>query len=96
MKKMMPTERAVAEHFAALIRQCLTESEVERIRELNEAERDMSVCHTHDFCDANMVMDHALESLGVSVWNGTDGDMYDDAVDLWNAAWSLARRERMV
>lgn len=40
-------------------------------------------CATHDFCDANMVMLAAFESLGTPVNN--------DAPQLWNDAWTQAK-----
>lgn len=49
-------------------------------------------CASHDYCDANMVMDAALASHG-SLWS--DGHEDDDAAQqevrhrLWNEAWCL-------
>lgn len=46
-------------------------------------------CATHDYCDANMVMDaafHAVLRREPSV--ESDGDM-----DLWNSAWNLAKAD---
>lgn len=49
-------------------------------------------CASHDYCDANMVMDAALASHG-SRWS--DGHEDDDAAQqevrarLWNDAWNL-------
>jgi hypothetical protein len=45
------------------------------------------VCHSHDFCDANMAMDTAMKKLGMST------DLNDDTVlALVNAAWELAKK----
>ena len=44
------------------------------------------ICHSHDFCDANMVM-HAAFCRSFGNPPG-DSDMADD--ELWNEAWKLA------
>ncbi len=64
----------------------------ERLREVslaNQAELNPGVCHTHDACDANMVMASAFERvMGVQV------DLRSSSqARLWDEAWSLARRK---
>lgn len=55
----------------------------------NRAETVEGVCHTHDFCDANMVMFAALGDFGLA----DDFDPADEAqARLWNDAWALAVR----
>jgi len=45
-----------------------------------------NICASHDYCDANMAMDKAMEdcSIDFSLQN-------DEHVKLWNDAWSLAK-----
>lgn len=57
----------------------------------NRVETDPGVCHSHDYCDANMVMDAAFRSLGLDPFGGGD-TMPDAMVDLWNDAWDRAKR----
>jgi hypothetical protein len=55
----------------------------------NAAEESENVCHSHDFCDANMVMDAAWLSLfGRSMCDHADQEA---ATALWNAAWDRAK-----
>lgn len=54
----------------------------------NRTQQRSNICHTHDFCDANMVL-HAVflrydmdvaEEGGFNLWGG-----------LWNETWNLAK-----
>jgi hypothetical protein len=64
---------------------------------LNGAETMEGVCHSHDFCDANMAMDAAFErAFGYSPLDDeqrdeADGGMSVANMELWNAAWDLAK-----
>jgi len=66
------------------------------IARLNRAEKVKGVCHSHDFCDANMSMHAALEECGFDVSalfsecdeKDEEGPIYD----LWNRAWDLAKK----
>lgn len=49
-----------------------------------------SVCHTHDFCDANMLMAAAWqEFFGSPVPLGDDWT--DEDAEVWNDAWAIAK-----
>ena len=65
------TPAELAREFSRLLREQLTAQEVEQAQKLNAIEAtsnpDYECCHSHDFCDANMVMDEAVKNLtGVS------------------------------
>lgn len=68
----------------ALVEDLGTET-VTTIIERNAAETDPNVCHSHDFCDANMVMLAAFESHFDRVAN-----LNDDAY-LMSQAWDEAK-----
>jgi hypothetical protein len=86
---MRPTPADVAVAFVAVLRTWLTPQEMAMVRERNRVEPDARVCHSHDFCDANMAMDAALEQLGATYESSDDGQP-DWRTDLWNAAWNHA------
>lgn len=79
--------------FAEILKDWLTEAEWEEMRRRNAAETEHGVCHSHDFCDANMAMAEALQESGVIVIG--DGVIDDDGVTIWNAAWDHATRHRL-
>lgn len=63
---------------------------------LNREEDNPSVCHSHDFCDANMTMFHAGTKLKLwddTLWEGEDRGQRDREVHLFNAAWGLAKEK---
>lgn len=48
---------------------------------------ESNVCHTHDFCDANMLM---LEAWQEMFGDAPDLDN-DDHLAAWNDAWAIAK-----
>lgn len=81
-----PTAEQVAAKFSEILRGWLTPEQMEQVVERNRAEKSPGVCHSHDFCDANMAMLGAFEALGVP-----DPDVDDPAVlKLWSDAWDIA------
>ena len=83
--------KELANAFSKIIREWLTEEELAEVRELNAGEpKNVSICHSHDFCDANQAMIDALESLGVEYGSEDFGDG-DKGFDILNAAWDLAK-----
>lgn len=69
------TSFALAGAFAALMKRDLTAAEFAEMRQRNTTERyGDGVCASHDFCDANMVMLEAFQTLF-----GRDPDMDSDA-----------------
>jgi hypothetical protein len=63
----------------------------------NRDETCEGVCHTHDYCDANMVMDEAMRNCGIDpdLARDEDGEPVEpfdtEFTNLWNAAWDLAK-----
>lgn len=78
-------EQRLADVFVAELTRCLTHLEFEQMQIRNALEKDPLVCHSHDFCDANMVMVAAGLRLGVDLSECTDYD-----INLINSAWQLA------
>jgi len=58
------TVRQLAVRFGKLLRQNMSAKEYRLVVHRNRKETQPSVCHSHDFCDSNMVMRDALLSLG--------------------------------
>lgn len=79
---------AIAQAFCTEVVSTLTEEELTLVRERNRAETSAGVCHTHDFCDANMLMYAAFVKCGLAK---DVADVISDELQLlWNAAWELA------
>jgi hypothetical protein len=79
-----------ARAFSKVLKEWIGAVGMAQTNALNANESDPLVCHSHDFCDANMAMDEALRGLGVDMdWDDEEG-MPQWINNLWNAAWSMA------
>lgn len=75
---------AIADAFETELRAELSADELREAVAANRDEPNPAICHTHDFCDANMVMAAAFERvLGRPIDLQSDADRA-----LWGAAWS--------
>ena len=75
--------KKLARAFSALLVKRIGKAKVKKVNKLNLTETDSGVCHSHDFCDANMVMASAIRRAG----------LLDDP-RLWNDAWRFAVKNR--
>lgn len=86
----------IAGAFVALLRRDLTPTQWAEMRERNATpDYAAGACASHDYCDANMIMLEACETLGVpTVLDFTDGEPdHEKACQVWNAAWEIAKRD---
>jgi hypothetical protein len=82
----LPTTQELADRFVTLLRRDLTPKQWQAMVRDNRTETNPHICHSHDHCDANMVMAEAFEALA-----GVAPDIdNDDHTALWNAAWDAA------
>lgn len=77
----------LAREFSKLLVQDLGKAVVLKINRLNRKELVTGVCHTHDFCDANMTMKAAAKKIGLTLESSSRRDS-----EIWNDAWSLAAK----
>lgn len=81
------TKIKLARKFGSLIQEGFTTQQFRIMLDRNKAETDDAVCHTHDFCDANMYMAEAFQTV-----IGREPDVSDEAdAELWSDAWSIAK-----
>lgn len=85
----MPKVDALAKQFSKVLRGWLGAKKMKTVIARNHAEQEPGICHSHDFCDANMAMDQAFRDLGVHGMPDGHGD--DAMTNAWNAAWDLAK-----
>jgi hypothetical protein len=81
----------VARAFAIGLKASLSAEDLAEVVRRNRTAdyADASLCASHDFCDANMVMYPAITAvLGRDVLAET---MADDDAAIWNEAWKLAK-----
>lgn len=81
--------RELAHEFAVVLRRDLTHEQLAQVNARNEVEEDSSICHTHDFCDANESMAEAFERLFSRPMTFDEDD-----TALVHEAWSIAKNDR--
>lgn len=77
--------------FSQILREWLSESEMAEVVARNAAETNPQICHSHDFADPNQAMLDAAKDLGFREIDVLDGPLSSAGIDLWNAAWNLAK-----
>lgn len=76
---------ALARAFADNVLAALGKDKVDKVVSINSASHP-DTCATHDFCDSNVMMLEAMESIGIA-FDPADADQ----ADLINRAWTLAK-----
>ena len=87
-----PMPAVLARAFSRDMSACLSPLHLSEVVRRNALQANPSICHSHDFCDANMVMNQTLQEFGV-----VDFDVADEAGQLamcrlWNEAWGMAKQ----
>ena len=91
-----PLADRLAADFANLLHGYFRADQWAEMRQRNATpEYGGSVCASHDFCDANMVMLEAFEKHGqAAACHLTDGSAEHEAsCVLWGEAWAIAKRD---
>lgn len=97
---ILVTPEILGAKFADLLKADFTRQEWSIMRQRNRTETHPGVCHSHDFCDANMVMlaamvELCLQSPADLSALGETSPQWNYSVDLWNAAWDWAKKNRL-
>jgi hypothetical protein len=85
------TVEELAREFSSVLKKWLTKKEFREVIRRNDAESNPSICHSHDFCDANMAMVAAFENLNLET---PDDEQGEASFRLWNEAWNMAVKNR--
>lgn len=81
----------IARLFAISIAEEVGEEKVEEIDQLNDIEPNRDICHSHDFCDANVHMHEAILSVtGINVSDEL-ANLSAHARALWECAWDYTK-----
>ncbi len=82
------TVKLLAHEFSQALRSSLSPEEMTEVVLRNRAQASPNICHSHDFCDANMVLHEVFMKHGMDV--ADEGGM-DRWGELWDRAWNLAK-----
>jgi len=84
----MNDTQKISNAFNNKMREWLDDDEFNSLIKKTKSQTDPNVCHTHDYCDANVIMDECfVEILG----REHDCASQTDA-DIWNDAWTLSKQ----
>lgn len=85
---MTPTAHTLALEFSQGFHDCLGPEQMREVVERNRADTAPGVCHSHDLCDANMVIYAVFLRHGMDP--ATEEGMERHGA-LWDQAWNLAK-----
>ncbi len=85
---MTPTVETLALEFSQGLRSHITEEQMAEVIRRNRAEASPGICHSHDFCDANMFLYDVFMKYGM---NPVEEGGLDRWGDLWDRAWNMAK-----
>jgi hypothetical protein len=89
--------KQLASKFSQVLNEWLTPEEMSEVRQRNDAEpKDSGICHSYDFCDANMAMFEAFEKVLNRKPRIVDEEASEEDrewdTNLWSEAWTLAMK----
>lgn len=85
--RTLPAIPALAAAFSRLLHEELGARTMAEVVTRNAHEPDPTICHSHDFTDANQLMATAWEELAGYTPDGND----EAQAAVWRAAWHAAR-----
>lgn len=87
-RAMTTAVETLAKEFSQALHALLTPAQMSEVVLRNAQEPDPAICHTHDFCDANVVLHEVFISHGMDP--ADEGGM-EKWGHLWDGAWNLAK-----
>ncbi|MDP2828662.1 MAG: hypothetical protein Q8O37_08650 [Sulfuricellaceae bacterium] len=78
----------MAAEFSDLLKSWLSPEEMEEVVRRNEGEDDLNICHSHDFCDANMALHEVFMRHGMDVTDEQGASRFGQK---WGEVWQLAK-----
>lgn len=85
---MTPTAAILALEFSQGLHACLGPEKMMMVVEHNRVETAPSSCHSHDFCNANMVLYEVFLQHGIDPATEEGIELHGA---LWDRAWNLAK-----
>lgn len=92
----------LAREFSAVLKRWLSADDWAALLVATKALKDDSICHSHDYCDANVAMDEAFRVVtgracvlpcDVAEDSAAEVSQLDADNALWNAAWTMAKAQ---
>ena len=78
----------LAKEFSEGLKRTLSSTEMVELVRRNRGETIPNICHSHDFCDANMVLHGVFMRHGMDI---TDEGGRERWGSIWDASWNMAK-----
>jgi hypothetical protein len=88
MTTLMPTPETLAREFADALEAILSPKDMREIVRRNRGETHPRICHTHDFCDANVVLFDVFIKYGMDIAAEGGRQRWGK---LWDDSWQAAK-----
>jgi len=85
---MAATVETLAREFGKALRSLVSAEDMQEIILRNRNESRSGICHSHDFCDANVVLHEVFLAHGMDIADEGGRDRWGT---LWVDAWNLAQ-----
>jgi len=83
--------KALAIEFSKLLHRDLTTQQYAEVLARNASETDASICHTHDFIDANETMVEATENYFDDLDESEEEALITELGTIQTLAWAMAK-----
>jgi len=85
------TLETIARKFGELLLRDIGLDDLKTVNRENAKDASPNICHSHDFCDANMVLAEAFEDSGIEPFPDDEQEM-DKVIDLCNKVHGIAKQ----
>lgn len=79
---------ALAKEFSHSLKSALSSEEMNDLVKKNQSELIPGICHSHDYCDANMVLHEVFMKHGMDIADEGGRERWGE---VWDSAWNLAK-----
>lgn len=85
---MTTTIGTLPREFGKALRSLLPAEEMQEVVLRNQNESRPGICHSHDFCDANVVLHEVFLAHGMDIAVEGGRDRWGE---IWDSVWNVAR-----
>jgi len=85
---MSTSIESLAREFSQSLKSKISTDEMMDLVWKNRTETSPGICHSHDYCDANMVLHEVFLKHGMDIADEGGRERWGGA---WDAAWNLAK-----
>lgn len=78
----------LAKEFSQSLKSALSSEEMNDLVKKNKSETTPGICHSHDYCDANMVLHVVFMKHGMDIADEGGRERWGE---VWDSAWNLAK-----